>query len=120
MPRMSNAARPKLPRCPAEIDLTDDEMSRLKGLAFPQLPLEPSLRCGLQRDHEGQHAALAQSAWPIHAPEFAYDLWMQWGPAGRTLGEVELCPLERDPDDFACALPAGHPGAHWQEIEIGS
>jgi hypothetical protein len=94
----------------------------LEARPDPAHEIEPVVECELQHGHPGSHLALGQSYGD------AAELWLRWQP-GQPAGLLKVdepgyCTAEGpDPEEpgelMECHMPAGHPGAHSFQLQLG-
>jgi hypothetical protein len=98
----------KLDRCPAEIELSANQLAWLAELPIPAHSLKPELTCDLDQGHDGPHASLGQ-----HSGDTEW--WVRWTLHSSEISPFEACPSVRvsgDEDEDSCLLFEGHPGSH--------
>ena len=96
---------PELP-CVARIELDGHEVRWLDSLPGAADEVPTSVRCSLEFDHPGPHAALGQAVGDT-------ELWVRWTLRASEIVRLPNCP-EHDttPSQEPCFLFDKHPGKH--------
>ncbi|WP_371099874.1 hypothetical protein [Streptomyces sp. PU_AKi4] len=91
------------------IELTPEEVQRLKELPDAAHEVEAHLLCELEDGHAGPHWALAQTE---DRGEETKQWWLRWDDEAREWQHDPDCPAEDPSGADWCLLPTGHQGAH--------